>query len=100
MKIATLLIACLVILSFSSVSFAAEYWVIKENGKLIIVEKKPTNPDIVVQGPFTSRSEAEIIVSPPAGSVQVTPSEPRTAPPPPPRTPPLAPPAPPPLPGR
>jgi hypothetical protein len=95
MKIATLLLACLVILSFSSASFAAEYWVIKENGKLIIVEKKPANPDIIVQGPFTSRSEAEVIVSRPAGSVQVTPGEPRPA-----ARPLPAPPAPPAPPGR
>jgi hypothetical protein len=77
MKIATFFIVCLLILSFSSASFAAEYWVIKENGKLIIVEKKPANPDIIVPGPFTSRSEAE--VSRPADSVQVTPGEPRPA---------------------
>ncbi len=48
----------------TATSFAAEYWVVKDsNGKLTVVEKKPSESAMIYEGPFTSRAEADRIVT-------------------------------------
>lgn len=82
MKLNRLLLVCAVLFAMCSVSFAAEYWVIKRDGKLVIVETKPAEATIIVKGPFTNRAEAEVIISNPPSGVVVTPG-PTPGPPPP-----------------
>ncbi len=76
MKTTKIMTACVVLLAFCSVAFAAEYWVVRESGKLIIVEQKPADPAVIVKGPFPSRADAEVIVSGPGASVEAIPVEP------------------------
>ncbi len=84
MKLSRILLVCAVLFAMCSVSFAAEYWVIKRDGKLIIVESKPAEAAIIVKGPFTTRAEAEVIVTNPPSGVVVTPGPPGPPLPPPP----------------
>ncbi len=94
MKVWRLLTVAALILAFGTVtSFAAEYWVVKDqNGKLMVVEKKPSESAMIYKGPFTHRAEADqiittgpAVVGPPA-AVGVAPVPPHGAavPPPPP----------------
>ncbi len=40
-----------------------EYWVIREpSGVLVIVEERPSDPAVIVKGPFRDRKKAEVIV--------------------------------------
>ena len=99
MKLSRILLVCAVLFAMCSASFAAEYWVIKRDGKLVIVETKPAEAAIIVKGPFTTRADAEVIISNPPAGVVVTPGPPVPVPPPP-AAPKLPLPAPPPPPGR
>jgi hypothetical protein len=46
-------------------------------GKIIILESRPTDPELViVEGPFPSRTEAEVIIQ--RGGAVVTPGPPGT----------------------
>ncbi len=84
MKLSRVLLVCAVLFAMCSVSFAAEYWVVKQSGKLVIVESKPADAAIIVRGPFPTRAEADaIVVNPPSGVV-VTPGPPGPPLPPPP----------------
>lgn len=76
MKLSRILLVCAVVFAMCSVGFAAEYWVIKRDGKLVVVESKPADAAVIVKGPFTSRSEAEVIVTNPPSGVVVTPGPP------------------------
>lgn len=97
MKTTKMLMVCLVVFAFCSGAFAAEYWVIKDkSGKLVVVEEKPLEADVIVKGPFTTRSEAEVIISGPAAAGRV--DVPPVAPAPPGVKPAPAPPGPPPAP--
>jgi hypothetical protein len=73
MKLSRILLVCAVLFAMCSVSFAAEYWVIKRDGKLIIVESKPADAAVIVKGPFTTREEAGVIIANPPPGVVVTP---------------------------
>jgi hypothetical protein len=49
-----------------------EYWVIREpSGVLIIVQEKPSDPAVIVKGPFRERKQAEVVIkkSPRSGAV-------------------------------
>ncbi len=73
MKLSRIFLVCAVLFAMCAVSFAAEYWVIKRDGKLVIVESKPADAAVIVKGPFTTREEANVIIAnPPQGAV-VTP---------------------------
>ncbi len=97
MKLSRILLVCAILFAMCSVSFAAEYWVIKRDGKLVVVQERPTDAAVIVRGPFPTQAEADaIVVNPPSGVV-VTPG-PAPVPPPPPGAPrPPAPPGPPPV---
>jgi hypothetical protein len=85
MKFNRILVACTLVFALCSLAFAAEYWVIRENGKMVIVETKPADPVVIVKGPFPTRAEAEVIITGPAGGGVVVPKpSPPVAPPPPP----------------
>ncbi len=84
MKLSRILLVCAILFAMCSVSFAAEYWVIKRDGKLVIVESKPAEAGVIVRGPFTNRAEAEVIVTNPPSGVVVTPGPPGPPVPPPP----------------
>jgi hypothetical protein len=48
------------------------YWVIREpSGKLVIVQEKPSDPAVIVKGPFRERKQAEVVIkkSPRGGAV-------------------------------
>ena len=61
-----IVLATLLVAAMCSTGFAAEFWVIKDtSGKLIIVEEKPADTEMVVKGPFASRADAEVIISGP-----------------------------------
>ncbi len=82
MKLTRVLVVCAVLLAMCSVSFAAEYWVIKQNGKLVIVESKPAEAAVIVRGPFPTRAEADVIIANPPPGVVVTPGPGPALPPP------------------
>jgi len=69
MRSTRVLMLCGMLLAFSSVALAAEYWVIRgigaRHGHLFfrIVETKPTDPGVIVQGPFPSREEAYKVIT-------------------------------------
>jgi hypothetical protein len=51
---------------------AVEYWVIREpSGVLVIVQEKPSDPAVIVKGPFRERKQAEVVIkkSPRGGAV-------------------------------
>ncbi len=66
MKFNRILLTCSLVFTLCSLAFAAEYWVIREGGKMVIVESKPTDAARIVNGPFVSRAEAEAIITQPA----------------------------------
>jgi hypothetical protein len=90
MKFNRILVATALVFALCSLAFAAEYWVIREGGKMVIVETKPADVAVIVKGPFPTRAEAEVIISGPVGGGVVVPKP----------GPPVAPPPPPPPPGR
>jgi len=57
------------LLALSTMAFAAEYWVIRgigaRHGHLYfrIVEQKPTDPGVIVQGPFATKEEAYKVIT-------------------------------------
>ncbi len=66
MKFNRILLACSLVFILCSLAFAAEYWVIREGGKMVIVESKPTDAARIVKGPFATRAKAEAIITQPA----------------------------------
>jgi hypothetical protein len=51
---------------------SVEYWVIREpSGVLVIVQEKPSDPAVIVKGPFRERKQAEVVIrkSPRSGAV-------------------------------
>ena len=82
MKLSRILLICAVLFAMCSVSFAAEYWVIKRDGKLLIIESKPADAGVIVKGPFTTREEADAIIANPPPGVVVTPGPGPALPPP------------------
>jgi hypothetical protein len=93
MKTPRVFLACALVFALCSLAFAAEYWVVREGGKMIIVEHKPADAAVIVKGPFPTRAEAEVIVSGPGPAGAVVPG-------PAPAGPPVAPPKPAPVPPR
>ena len=73
MKLNRILVACTLVFALCSLAFAAEYWVIREGGKMVIVETKPADVAVIVKGPFPTRAEAEIIITGPMGGAVVIP---------------------------
>lgn len=63
MKFNRILLACSIVFTLCSIAFAAEYWVIREGGKMVIVETKPTDAAGTVKGPFATRGKAEAIIT-------------------------------------
>jgi hypothetical protein len=72
MRTTRILLACAIMLALCSAAFAAEFWVIKEKGRCIIVQKKPADVSIIFKGPFSVRKEAEVIVKECAPAAGVT----------------------------
>ncbi len=73
MKINRVLTVCTLVLGICSLAFAAEFWVIREGGKMVIVEQKPSDPAVIVKGPLPTRAEAEVVISGPAAAREVVP---------------------------
>jgi hypothetical protein len=62
-----ILLICGVFFALLSLSFAAEFYVIKDSsGKMIVVDKRPADAAVIVKGPFPTRAEAEVIIGSPA----------------------------------
>lgn len=60
MRVITILTICAAVLACSSFAFAADYWVVRGvGGQFMVVDSRPTDPGVIVQGPFASRSAAE-----------------------------------------
>jgi hypothetical protein len=89
MKFNRILVAGALVLALCSLAFAAEYWVVRDSGKMVIVETKPADAAVIVKGPFPTRAEAEVIITGPVGGGVVVPvpapaGPPKPPPPPPP----------------
>jgi hypothetical protein len=74
MKLSRIILVCAVLFALCSVTFAAEYWVIKDNsGKTVIVESRPADQAVIVKGPFPTRADAEVIITAPVPGGVVVP---------------------------
>ncbi len=62
MKAVRIVFVLAMTLVLCSAAFAAEFWVIREKGRCVIVKKKPVDASIVFKGPFSVRKEAEVVV--------------------------------------
>ncbi len=62
MKTAQIVLVSAMMLALGSAAFAAEFWVIREKGRCVVVKKKPADASIIFKGPFSVRKEAEVIV--------------------------------------
>jgi hypothetical protein len=62
MKAVRIVFVLAMTLVLCSAAFAAEFWVIREKGRCVIVKKKPVDASIIFKGPFSVRKEAEVVV--------------------------------------
>ncbi len=59
MKLSRIILVCAVLFALCSVTFAAEYWVIKDSsGKMVIVESRPADQAVILKGPFPDQSRS------------------------------------------
>lgn len=62
MKAVRIVFLMAMMLALCSAAFAAEFWVIREKGRCVVVKKKPADASIIFKGPFSVRKEAEVVV--------------------------------------
>jgi len=61
-KLSQIFLVFAVLFGLCSSTFAAEYWVIREKKRCVIVKVKPADASVIFKGPFRDRKEAEVVI--------------------------------------